>query len=294
MSDTPLYSDVDLPPERLLEWRRTLLKRWAKSAMRFLTAIDPTTRRSDGRPSYVWITTDEREKDNLGANTEKPFPSWAYLAQMFALYNRHDMVGIEKSRQVFATTGTLAYAFHLGAFHKNQKIQLSKATQPEADELLYEKIRVPHSRMPPWLQQALEITPTPANRIRFRSTSVPRWPSTGSSISAVAQNAAVRGFRGGTSSLTIIDEAALQNNLSAMLRAAAPMAARVICLTSADGSEAGGEAFVKYFDCSDDRRKHLKPLAIPVDDFDESAEYDVSLEDRMKDEAFLSQAMESL
>jgi len=245
--------------------------------MQFLTAIDPTTIRTDGRPSHVWVTTDEREKkgifnESAAGGTEKPFPQWAYLSMLFGLYQREDVVGIEKSRQVFATTATLAYAFWVAAFHDNQKILLSKATLPEAEQLLEEKIRIPWGRMPPWLKDRFEIKDKPANLIRFRSTTTPRHNSSKSVIQAVAENAALRGLRGGTASLVIIDEAALQGNLSAMLRAAAPMAARIICLTSADGGEAGGEAFVAYFDCAPERKKHLKPIVIPKDDLRELPE----------------------
>lgn len=224
--------------------------------------IDPTTKRLDGKPSSIWITTDEREE----FNSEKAFPQWAYLKMMFGLFQREPVVGIQKSRQVFATTGTLGYAFHWAAFRKRQKVQLSKATREEAEILLEEKIRVPFTRMPPWIRDALEITDKPAGRISFRSTTTPRHESTRSVIEAVGQNAAVRSLRGGTASLVIIDEAALQDNLSAMLRAAAPMAARIICLTSADGGEAGGEAFVNYFECLPDKQKHLKPISLPFDD----------------------------
>lgn len=260
------FVDVDLPASRLAEWRATLLSRWARSPTAFLTAIDPTTRRLDGRPSYVWVTTDEREK----LETEKPFPNWAYLSMMFGLFQRHNVCGIEKSRQVFATTATLAYAFWLCAFYSNQRVLLSKATQPEAETLLEDKIRAPFRRMPPWIQDALEITEKPAKSIRFRSSKMPPMRSTRSMILAVAQNAAVRSLRGGTASLVIIDEAALQDHLAAMLRAAAPMAARIICLTSADGGQAGGDAFVEYFECLPEKKKRLKPLTIPIDDTYES------------------------
>jgi len=285
------YIDVDLPAARLDEWRQTLLGRWAKSATGFLTAIDPTTKRKDGKPSYVWVTTDEREK---GDGSEKPFPTWAYLAQVFGLFNRHEVCGIQKSRQVFMTTATMAYAFHLAAFNRNQKVQISKATQEEAETLLYEKIRVPFSRMPPWLQEALEISDKPAKRISFRSTATPKLHSSRSVIEAVAQNAAASSLRGGTTSLLIIDEAALQDNLSAMLRAAAPMAARIICLTSADGAEAGGEAFVNFFECSPEAMKRLKPLPLLLDDLDKLHEYGVSSENWMRDESVVSQAIELL
>ena len=285
------YVDVDLPAARLAEWRQTLLGRWAKSAIRFLTAIDPTTKRKDGKPSFVWVTTDEREK---GEASEKPFPTWAYIGQVFGLFNRNDVCGIQKSRQVFMTTATLAYAFHLAAFHKNQKVQLSKATQEEAEILLEEKIRVPYSRMPPWIQEALEISDKPAKRISFRSTATPRVHSSRSTIEAIAQNAAVRSLRGGTTSLLIIDEAALQDQLSAMLRAAAPLAARLICLTSADGGETGGEAFVNFFECSPEAMKRLKPLPLPLDDLNEAHEYGVSAENWMRDESVIAQAIKEL
>lgn len=234
--------------------------------MAFLTAVDPTTEREDGKPSYVWMTRDERDENS----PEKPFPNWYYLHAIFGLYQRERVVGIEKSRQVFMTTATLAYAFHKAAFMRGRKVLLSKATQVEAEALLEEKIRGPFRRMPPWIQEALEISERPAKRIRFRRS--------GSVIEAVAKNAAVRSLRGGTASLVVIDEAALQENLSAMLRAAAPMAAQIICLTSADGGEAGGEAFVKYFEADPEKKKRLKPLAIPRDDIADETEASVFTE----------------
>lgn len=261
-SEPSRFRDVKLPASKLAAWRETLLRRWARSPMSFLTAVDPTTERDDGKPSYVWTTMDERAEVS-----ERPFPNWYYLHAVFGLYQREPVTGIEKSRQVFMTTATLAYTFHKCAFNKGKKALLSKANQDEAELLLEEKIRGPFRRMPPWIQDALEISERPAKRIRFRRS--------GSVIEAVAKNAAVRGLRGGTASLVVIDEAALQENLSAMLRAAAPMAAQIICLTSADGGEAGGEAFVSYFDAEPEKKKRLKPLAIPRDDIAEETEASV-------------------
>lgn len=245
--------------DSLREWRTHLLKQWGQSAISFLTAVDPTSIRTDGKTNYVWNTTDEREKVD---DPEKPFPNWLYLAVLFDLIERYAVVGIQKSRQAFATTSLMAYAFWECAFKRSRKTLVSKATLPEAQEIIEAKIRVPWGRMPPWLREVLWIDDKPANKIRFRNS--------GSVVIAVAQNAAVRTMRGVTASRVIVDEAAFQQFFDAMMRAALPMSASIVALTSADGGEVGGQAFMDHLGLNHPER--LKPLALDFEGFQKRGE----------------------
>lgn len=232
--------------------------------MGFLTAVDPTTIRTDGKTNYVWNTTDERDK----INPEKPFPNWLYLAVLFDLIDTYSVVGVEKSRQVLATTAIMAHTFHDAAFRRSRKTLVSKATLPEAQEIIEAKIRVPASRMPPWIRETLAIEDKPASKIRF--------PNSGSVIMAVAENAAVRTMRGVTASRVIVDEAAFQKFLDAMMRSALPMSASIVALTSADGGEVGGQAFIEHFGLNN--RERMAPLKIDFQRFQKSGELFVPAE----------------
>lgn len=254
------FKDVTfVSSDELIEWRAHLLKTWAQNYMTFLTAQDPTTARLDGKANHVWLTTDEADKTG---DPEKPFPNWVYLPVMFDFVKKYAVVGIEKSRQVLATTAILAFAFCECAFEKSRRTLVSKATLPEAQELIEAKIRIPWGRMPPWIREALWISDKPASKIRFRNS--------GSILQAVAENAAVRTMRGVTASRVIVDEAAFQKYLDAMMRAAIPMSAGIVALTSADGGEVGGQAFIQHFGL--DHRERMKPLEIDFERFQKSGE----------------------
>jgi len=260
------FRDVsNISDDSLREWRAFLMKQWATSAFGFLTAVDPTTIRTDGKTNYVWNTTDEREKIN---DPEKPFPTWLYLAALFWLMEKFSVLGVEKSRQVLATTAVLAFAFHEAAFKRSRKTLVSKATLPEAQEIIEAKIRVPWGRMPPWIREMLWIDDKPASKIRF--------PNSGSQIIAVAENAAVRTMRGVTASRVIVDEAAFQKFFDAMMRSALPMAASIVALTSADGGEVGGQAFIEHFSLNN--RERMTPFPIDFDSFQKSGELFVPAE----------------
>ncbi len=249
------YFETPMPDQKRQEIRGQMLESWSRrrAAMLFLTARDPTLETRNGEPVAIWTTSDERER------TIKPFPNWQYVDVLFRLIDECEgVLGIEKARQVFATTSILGKSFHECAVDP-VRIVLSKSTRDEASELLDVKIRQPYSRMPGWVRAAFPASDKPKDRIRF--------PGTNSVIQAVAQNAAVRAIRGISATRVIIDEAAFQGQLSAMFRAAMPMSASVIALTSADGNELGGQTFVEMFDL-DSREQHA-PLHLPSADLED-------------------------
>ena len=243
--------------------------------MHYLTAVDPTSIRSDGRPSHVWVTTDEvADVLNPGAKSavEKPFPNWLYLHATFYLLENHKSLGIEKgifgiekARQVLMTTGILAWANWYCSFRQFRKGILSKITQPEAEDLLEAKIRIPYRRQPPWIREALHQTDKPRRQITYKNS--------GSLMQAVAENAAAGAMRGISASLVVVDEAAKQKNLDAMMRAALPMAAMVVALTSADGGELGGQSFIHHFSLND--RKRMKPIKLDFKRLAQSLEHEI-------------------
>jgi hypothetical protein len=61
----------------------------------------------------------------------------------------------------------------------------------------------------------------------------------------VAQNAAVRAFKGNTATIVLVDEAAVQEFFGDMLQAAGPMARRIWAVTTAYHGNPGAEVFFK-------------------------------------------------
>lgn len=243
--------------------------------MHYLLAVDPTSVRNDGEPSHVWVTTDEvADVLNPGQKSavEKNFPNWLYLAAVFYLLENFKafgiekgIFGIEKARQVLMTTGILAWSNWYCSFRPFRKAVLSKITQPEAEDLLEAKIRVPYRRQPPWLREALFQSDKPRRQITYKNS--------GSIMVAVAENAASGTMRGISASLVVVDEAAKQKHLDAMMRAALPMAAMIVALTSADGGELGGQSFIHHFSLND--RKRMKPIKLDLKRLAQSLENEV-------------------
>ena len=103
--------------------------------------------------------------------------------------------------------------------------------------LLNDKVRGVHRRTPTWFQLALPLSMKPAQKAIAGRT--------GSEIVCVAQNAAVRAFKGNTASIVLIDEAAVQDYFEDMLRAAMPMAARIWAVTTAYHGNPGASTFYR-------------------------------------------------
>ena len=135
------------------------------------------------------------------------------------------------------STVCMLKCYHRAIFRRGQKCFVSKQTQELAEMLLQDKVRGVHSRTPEWFQNAMPLTMKPA--------AIAKAVRTGSEIICVAQNAAVRAFKGNTASVVLIDEAAVQEFLESMLQAAMPMAARIWVPTTAFHGNPGAQTFYR-------------------------------------------------
>lgn len=210
-----------------VEARRALLKVWAGDPWAFLTGRDV-----DGTPMIV--TQDEMDdvRPFKAFPTDKP-----YLQRLTdELMTRPEQVLLlDKSRQMMVSTLCMLLQWYTILFKRGRKCFVSKQTQELAEVLLHDKVRGVHERTPAWFQAALPLTMKPA----ATATAV----YTGSEIVCVAQNAAVRAFRGNTASIVLIDEAAVQEFLDEMLQAALPMARKVWAVTTAYHGNPGASTF---------------------------------------------------
>lgn len=211
-----------------------LIAFWSAHPWNYLTGRD-----TDGTP-VVW-TKDEGDR----AQPVKPFPlDKPYLRRYLDLLmeDRPDsrIILVDKPRQMMFSTVTLLFAHWDCLFHPARRWLLSKTTEDEASEMLSDKIRYPHSRAPEWVRARLPLRDQPRGRAIY--------PKTGSYILAVAENVAEREARGGTASGVIVDEAARQATFESILAAVAPMASRVIAITTADIGTPGATAFRRLLD----------------------------------------------
>jgi hypothetical protein len=173
----------------------------------------------NGRQIY-W-TKDERD-DSVPS---KPFPAdWEYLKHYFDVLLYRRLVVVQKCRQMYVSTATLAFILWHCLFAVNRRWLISKVTEDDAKELLRDKIRYPYSQLPEWFKELYPATDTPEVRMDFTRTK--------SYISAVAENAAVRDLRGGTASGVLVDEAAFQREYKKIWRASMPMAAKLIAVST--------------------------------------------------------------
>jgi hypothetical protein len=233
----------------LVEKRQALLQHWAKNHWNWLAGHDlwdeevdedrwgkdPETGLYLGRP-LLW-TTDGMDEEN----PIKPFPKKEYLkltadvlmdpAKRFVL--------IDKSRQMFLSHLYLLLMDYVGKFRPYQKMLLSRTKEDGAIELMNDKIRATHKRLPAWVQEALPHLKSPANRIDY---------ATGSSLLGVAQNVANSEARGNTAAIVAVDEACYQDMLGEIIAAARPMARRIWLVSTPYLGGPGGVVFKKIKD----------------------------------------------
>lgn len=201
---------------RLREEQTRLLKLWASHPWQWLQARD-----TDGSP-VIW-TKDESDPEN----PIKPFPAENYLRCMTEeLYDgaNNPLLFFNKPRQIMATWNSLLTVDWFCRFELSRLWLVSKSTEEEAKVMLHDKVQHVHQHLPTWVREALPLHARPAHRYRY--------PSSGSQLWAVAENAAEREFRGNTASGILIDEAAFQTHFREMVAAAIPMQGRIIALTT--------------------------------------------------------------
>jgi len=211
-----------------MEARRELLRAWAVDPWAFLTGRDV-----DGTPMIVTQDESDETHPHKAFPTDKP-----YLHTLTEeLMGPQQVTLIDKSRQMMVSTLCMLLLYHTVMFKRGRKCFVSKQTQELAEMLLADKVRGVHERTPAWFQSALPLSEKPA--------AIARALHTGSEIICVAQNAAVRAFKGNTASIVLVDEAAVQEFFGDMLQAAMPMAPRIWAVTTAYHGNPGAEVFFR-------------------------------------------------
>jgi hypothetical protein len=255
--DTEVFASVfglrQTESDNLAEQRKALLRHWSLHPWNWLTGEDLVEREivpGLWSKKLIW-TTDEKDD----AAPIKPFPNYEYLYRWIHTLHTEKEILANKPRQMIFTTSTLLYGDYMCLFRPARNVLLSKQTRDLAEQLLLEKVRNVHARLPEWVQAELPITESPANKIRY--------PRTRSTFRAVAQNAAERDARGGTATMVIIDEAAAQDAFQDIWSASTPMCDKVVGITTAQFGTRGGKAFVDMLDKG--RPEHLVPELLNPD-----------------------------
>lgn len=184
-----------------------------------------------GRP--LIFTTDEKDDED----PIKGFPPKEYLRQVTEIILREPKLLLDKSRQMMATTIFLLVMDWWCRFKPARRFLVSRSKEEDAVELLKDKVRAIHTRLPDWVQEALPQRAKPEKRVDY--------PGTRSYILAVAQNVAKGTGRGGSASRTLVDEAAYQDEFPNMVQAILPMSAGLWGITTAEVAGAGAHHF-KY------------------------------------------------
>jgi hypothetical protein len=225
--------------------RSKLLALWSRDHWAWLTGVDTTTFYgppepglpegrffSAGRP-LIW-TSDERSQ----TEPVKPFPDLEYLRLYTGILNDEQYVFTDKSRQMIISTTTLGYIDWQCRFIPARRWVLSKKTEDEAIEMLEDKVRAVHSRLPEWVQLISPQSTKPQKKVRYAASR--------SYILAANEAAAFGQARGGTASGVFVDEAAYQDGFIAIVTASLPMCDKLFATTTPAMGTPGGRGFKMY------------------------------------------------
>lgn len=230
--------------------QRRLIQRWSEHPWNFLTGLD-----TDGTPIY-W-TKDERDS----SAPLKPFPGGhhpdaqdkPFLRAYIQVLHERDKVFVDKARQLYISTATLAFISWNCTFTPGRRWLLSKSTEEEAVELIRDKVREPFRHMPEWFQAWAGLKDKPENRAI--------WTRSGSTLSAVTENVSDRKARGGTASGVLVDEAAFQSQFAEMIRAMFPMTEKFFAVSTANMGNAGADEFRRYIQEDGDEKAAARVMA---------------------------------
>jgi hypothetical protein len=215
------------------EDKAKLLVAWSGHPLAWLFGTD-----LDSRP-LIW-TSDELDS----INPTKPYPDKEYLRYLIEILHTEPFVLIEKCRQMIVSTTVLLYMDWECRMVQSRRWVLSKRTEQESKDMLRDKLRAVHLRLPMWVQAVLPIKPRPAGRLIY-----PHHAGAGDSYILGANEAmAVGQARGGTASGVAVDEGAYQDDLAGIIAASLPMTQRCWAITTPALGSPGGQEFKRLID----------------------------------------------
>lgn len=224
--------------------RRRLLAWWAEHPWNWLTGIDTTSpdeQYPDGRP--IILTTDELDEEA----PIKAFPAKDYLRRYVDLIHQEQFVLVDKARQMMISTTSLLYIDWHCRFRPNRRWIVSKRTEDESVEMLQDKVRNVHPRLPEWVQAASPQRPKPVKKVRYPEVTIPGFGRAGGGyILAANEKMAEGAARGGTASGVFVDEGARQDRFGAIISASLPMAAKLIAVSTAEIGTPGARVYKAY------------------------------------------------
>lgn len=216
----------------LVKKQAELLDYWGQHPNNWIFGHDETQPDS---PPLIW-TSDPKDPE-MGI---KPLPDYAYLRLFIHDLHTHNFILLDKCRQMMASTAVLLYIDWLCKFRDARRCVWCKRTEDEAIEMLEDKIRVVHRRLPDWIKLAMPLRDKPAKKLIY--------PKTGSYILAANETVAKGAGRGGTASVVGIDEGAYTDRFGEVVSAVQPMCEKLIGITTANVSGPGARIYKLLID----------------------------------------------
>ncbi len=231
---------------KLTAEQKDALALWGGDCWTFLTGVWPLPRhvaeKGSQEPRPIVWTNDPHE------NQIRPFPAeFEYLryalVEPITQWPRgaegRDLppMVVDKPRQEFVTTGILLILEWEILFLEAVMWLVAKNKREESQDLIVEKMRFAHERLPAFLQRARPINRKPAGRFGCKVT--------GSVAKAVGRNFGQSEAKGSTADV-LIDEGPLLPNLEPSVEAAQAMARRTIVVGTPPEDGRNPEA-VRYY-----------------------------------------------
>jgi len=218
----------------------------SKSARKLDLEITPARRRfleqCEAEPGmYIWGKDPEtgisivRTRDVHDEETPiKPMPDWEYLKFVLGRLkdSNHKKKIIDKPRQLMISWLCLLWLDWTNLFKNHRHCMLNKASEAEADDMLFSRMSVIHQNHPDWFRAWARVKHWPsAHKIKYMRT--------GSVTTATGENVQDREARGDQASIFLIDEAARHPYLREVVTAIIPMANQVILVSTPETGSAG-------------------------------------------------------
>lgn len=171
-------------------------------------------------------------------NPIKPLPQWPYLGFLLAQFATCLKVIVDKPRQLMCSWMALLWLDWNCLFKPYRTCLLNKATQDEAEKMLYGRLGVVHQHWPQWFKDWARCR-------ELRTTGEIHYDRTGSVIGATGENVDDRAARGDQASIFVVDEAARVPRLREVIAAIAPMAKQMILISTPELGSAGAQFFAE-------------------------------------------------